>query len=125
MTGASRREIGAQAEARALAHLTARGCELVERNFRCRQGEIDLVVKDHGTLALVEVRFRRSASHGGAAPSVDWRKQRRLIRAARYLLASRPELACLPARFDVIAIDATASGREAIEWIRDAFRVGD
>jgi putative endonuclease len=123
MEDVRRREIGEHAEARALEYLQSRGCVLVERNFHCRGGEIDLVVLDHGTLALVEVRYRSRSSHGGAAGSVDWRKQRRLVQAARYLLAARPDLARLPARFDVIAMDATATGATATEWIRDAFQL--
>jgi putative endonuclease len=114
---------GRRYEAAALAHLESHGLKLLGRNFRCRGGEIDLVMQDGEVLALVEVRMRGSADFGGAAASVDARKQGRLITAARVLLRMRPDLARLPARFDVVAIDG-ADRDATIEWIRDAFRLG-
>ena len=120
-------ELGRRAEAQALAHLEARGLKLLERNFRCRGGEIDLVMLEGQTLVLVEVRSRASAAFGGAAASVGARKQRRLILAAKRLLLTRPAYRTLPARFDVVAFDAesAAAGAPArVDWIRDAFRLG-
>ena len=120
-------ELGRRAEAQALAHLEARGLKLLERNFRCRGGEIDLVMLDGPTLVLVEVRSRSSAAFGGAAASVDARKQRRLILAARRLLLTRPAYRALAARFDVVAFEAesaVAGSPARIDWIRDAFRLG-
>ena len=120
-------ELGRRAEAQALAHLEAHGLKLLERNFRCRGGEIDLVMLEEQTLVLVEVRSRASAAFGGAAASVDAHKQRRLILAAKRLLLTRPAYRRLAARFDVVAFDAesAAAGSPArIDWIRDAFRLG-
>lgn len=114
---------GRRYEALALAHLESQGLQLLERNFRCKGGEIDLVMRHGDVLALVEVRMRARVDFGGAAASVDGRKQRRLITAARVLLRTRPELAHLPARFDVVAIDGADRGA-SLEWIRDAFRLG-
>ena len=118
------KRLGDEAEARALAHLLARGLTLVERNYRVasgphrRGGEIDLIVRERdGTLVFVEVRKRASASHGGAAASIGAAKQRSLVLAAQHYLrrfASPP--AC---RFDVVAIDG-----EAITWLRAAFDAG-
>ena len=97
---------------------------LLERNYRCRAGEIDLVMLDGTTLALVEVRSRSTAAHGGAAASVGARKQQRFVRAARHLMLTRPEYRPLAARFDVVAIDAGKDGQPpAVRWIRDAFRM--
>jgi putative endonuclease len=110
-------------ERSALRYLQAHGLELVLRNHRCRQGEIDLVMLDGRTLVLVEVRYRRTTTFGGAAASVDSRKQRRLIAAARHLLATHSELRKYPARFDVIALSRAAKGAVAIEWIKAAFAV--
>lgn len=112
---------GEAAEDRALRYLQARGLSAIVRNYRCKTGEIDLVMRDAaGTLVFVEVRARvaRSAQRfGGAAASVTPAKQRRLIAAAEDFLAGHPGEA--PAcRFDVIAIDGTR-----IEWMRDAFGV--
>jgi putative endonuclease len=114
---------GRRYEALALAHLESRGLRLLERNFRCKGGEIDLVMQDGDVLVLVEVRMRSRADFGGAAASVDARKQGRLITAARVLLRARPELARLPARFDVVAIEGSDQAAP-IKWIRDAFRLG-
>jgi putative endonuclease len=116
--------LGRRAEDAACRHLEYNGLRLLARNYRCRAGEIDLVMFDGNTLVLVEVRSRSSAEHGGAAATVGTRKQARLTRAARHLLLTRPELRGFAARFDVIAIDAGPDGSPALTWIRDAFRVG-
>lgn len=111
---------GYRAEHLAASWLEHRGLQILDRNLLCRAGEIDLVARDGETLVFVEVRFRASGSHGGAAASVNRRKQQRLLRAARYflpLLTSRhfggreP-----PCRFDVVC---RQDGR--LEWIRHAF----
>lgn len=125
MSPDSTTERGRRGEDLACRHLEAQGLQLLERNYRCRAGEIDLVMLDRGTLVLVEVRSRSTSDHGGAAASVGFRKQQRFIRAARHLLLTRAELRRLPARFDVVAIDPGAAGNEGpvVTWIRDAFRV--
>jgi len=107
---------GAQAEDLACAHLERAGLKLVSRNYRCAQGEIDLIMDDRDTLVFVEVRYRRSNAFGTPAESVDRRKQARLRAAAgHYLLEHSADRAC---RFDVIAV----SGHDArIEWLRAAF----
>jgi len=116
---------GRAAEDLACRHLESRGLRLLERNYRCRAGELDLVMLEGTTLVLVEVRSRSSTSHGGAAASVGPRKQQRFIRAARHLLLTRPQYRKLPARFDVVAIESGLPGdAPRVEWIRDAFRAG-
>jgi putative endonuclease len=107
---------GAQAEALACSHLERAGLKLVARNYRCPQGEVDLIMDDHDTLVFVEVRYRRSVAFGTPAETVDRRKQARLQAAAsHYLLTQHADCVC---RFDVVAV----SGRDArIEWLRDAF----
>lgn len=113
----SRQIDGEAAEAQAASFLAARGFEILERNFRTRLGEIDLVARDGATLVFVEVRRRRSsAAWGGAAASVDGLKRRRLAAAARYYLARFREEP--PCRFDVVAIQG-----DSCEWLRDAFAV--
>ncbi|MEA3278839.1 MAG: YraN family protein [Pseudomonadota bacterium] len=99
----------------ACAYLERRGLRLVQRNYRCRRGEIDLVMRDTGTLAFVEVRYRANMRFGTPAETVDIHKQRRLTAAAAHYLQHQPTT--LPCRFDVIAI----SGDNRIDWIRDAF----
>jgi putative endonuclease len=117
--------LGRRAEDRALAYLESQGLKLLTRNHRCRGGEIDLVMQEGATLVLIEVRSRSRSDYGGAAASIGPRKQRRFILAARHLLRTRPALAKLRARFDVIAIDpGTTPGTTTLNWIKDAFRAG-
>jgi len=120
MDEGTRKEAGSAAENAALKFLAARGLQLVARNYRCRGGEIDLVMLDGETLALIEVRYRSSDAFGGAAASVTWHKQRRIVFAARHLLAMRRELNRYPARFDVVAVSGNGE-KPAIEWLKAAF----
>lgn len=114
-TPAQRR--GSAAEQAALDRLLAAGLEPLDRNFRCKVGEIDLILADRGEIVFVEVRSRGSASFGGAAASVGAFKQARIQRAAQHYLLRRFGQRAWPAcRFDVVAIDG---GR--IDWIRGAF----
>lgn len=119
-----RKEAGDRNEDLALAHLSAAGLKLLKRNYRCKGGEIDLVMLDGATLVLVEVRYRRDRRFGGAAASVTPTKQRRLLIAAKHLLLTSRELQRYRARFDLVAIDEGANGAAlpTLEWIRDAFR---
>ncbi|WP_213298091.1 YraN family protein [Paraburkholderia sacchari] len=123
-SNAERREAGARFESHALAFLQRQRLVLVARNVHCRGGELDLVMRDRdGTLVFVEVRARTRHGYGGAAASVGWHKQQRIVRAARYYLAGLAMNAhareALPTacRFDVVTFDG---GRLA--WLRDAFR---
>jgi putative endonuclease len=111
---------GAAAEDLALRYLEARGLTLVARNFRCRVGELDLIMRDAGYLVFVEVRSRRHSRYGTPAESVTRTKQQRLLRAAAfYLQRWRLDLPC---RFDVVAILQTEDDPR-MEWIRDAFQL--
>lgn len=112
---------GQQAEELALALLQARGLKLLTRNYRCPQGELDLVLTQGGTLVVVEVRFRRDPSHGSAAETVGRDKQRKLILATQHFLQSHAELRRKPLRFDVVAVTA-GKPEPAVEWIADAFQ---
>ena len=107
--------LGQSAESRAEAFLQAQGLQPVARNWRCRFGEIDLIMQDGATRVFVEVRLRSRDDFGGAAASVTPAKQRKLLAAARQYLATLKTLP--PCRFDVVAL----CGRAAPEWIRNAF----
>ncbi len=111
------REKGADKERLAQTYLEAQGLLLVASNYRCRRGEIDLVMRDGQTLVFVEVRYRASERFGGAAASVGLAKQRRLQAAAGHFLQGHGHGNALPCRFDVLAIGAG----DRIDWIRDAF----
>ncbi len=102
---------GQGGEQRALAHLSAHGLRLVESNFRCKSGEIDLILRDGEALVFVEVRQRQGASHGGAAASITPAKIGRLLRAAQTYLQRFPRVP--PCRFDVVAIDGPQ-----LDWLR-------
>jgi putative endonuclease len=112
-----RQLLGKLAEARAEAFLKRRGLSLESRNFRCRFGEIDLIMRDRdGTLVFVEVRSRSRGDFGSAAESITPAKQRRIILAAKhYIYGLAIEPTC---RFDVVAMDR---GQTEPIWIRDAF----
>ena len=107
--------LGREAETRAAAYLENCGLRLVDRNFRVRGGEIDLIMQDGRTLVFVEVRQRSRSQFGGAADSITAGKRRRIILAARHYLARRGDCAC---RFDCILIDVGQ-----LEWLKDAFAV--
>jgi putative endonuclease len=124
LPGSWRRQRGDDAEQNAEQWLTRQGLITIARNWRCRMGEIDLIMLDNDILVFVEVRFRSSVQHGGAAGSVDLRKQRRLIAAARHYLRLRPEAAQRQCRFDVIAVQPAGEGESGIDWIPGAFYAG-
>jgi putative endonuclease len=115
-----RKAIGQLGEELALQHLKSHGLKIIVRNYRCKMGELDLVMLDGNILVLVEVRTRARSDYGGPAASVDWAKQRRLVRAAEHLLMKRAELRRYPARFDVVAI-TTGDDEAKVDWIKSAF----
>src|ERR1700704_4719932 len=104
---------GDRAEKIAAGYLQRKGLALIETRYRCRWGEIDLILRDRDTLVFAEVRLRHSSTFGGAAYSVDRRKQARIIATARHYLARTKEAAC---RFDVVLLERIEPPR--IEWIR-------
>jgi putative endonuclease len=111
---------GAQAERLAERFLLKRGLTLLARNFRCRFGEIDLIMREGETLVFVEVRLRRSGQErnfGGPAASITPRKQARIAAAAQqYLAGLQPTPPC---RFDAVLLNQLAA--DEIEWLKDAF----
>jgi putative endonuclease len=115
---------GCAAEELAAGYLTARGISVLARNVRCKGGEIDLLCLDGPLLAVVEVRQRARGRFGGALASVTPAKQRKIIKAARYVLQTSRELRHRLMRFDVIGIEGLPDGDYEIAWIKDAFRAG-
>lgn len=110
--------LGQQAEDAAKAYLERHGLRCLERNFRTRFGEIDLVMDDRGTRVFVEVRYRRSRRCGGALESVDSRKQGRLRAAAQWYLGLHPKVTA--ARFDVIAVEPGPDRTPDFIWVKNA-----
>ncbi|HKT31670.1 MAG TPA: YraN family protein [Gammaproteobacteria bacterium] len=113
---------GRRAEDQALELLRTAGLKLRARNYRCPQGELDLVMDDGETLVMVEVRYRHERGFGGAAETVGTRKQDKLLRAAQHFLQQDVRHRRRPLRFDVIAVTEGAGGALQTEWIKDAFR---
>lgn len=116
MSGILAQSRGAAGEQFAADYLLRQGLTLIERNFRVRGGEIDLICRDGTMTVFVEVRRRSRADFGGAAESITHAKRARLILAARHWLARHGERPC---RFDCVLIDGPRG--DSIEWLRDAF----
>lgn len=116
------KELGRRGEAQAAAFLRAAGYRLLVANYRCRLGEIDLVCEQGAMLVFVEVKTRRTCSHGAPQEAVDARKQAQVLRCAQVLLAER-NWWHRPCRFDVMAVRAPADpdGDWHFEHLVDAF----
>jgi len=111
--------LGMRAERLALRYLKQQGLKLIVKNFRCKYGEIDLVMQDQDTLVFVEVRFRKKSDYGTGLESVDSHKQQRIFHTSRYFLQKNFSAKYFNIRFDMIAVDATFK----INWIKSAFEV--
>jgi putative endonuclease len=107
---------GLQAEQWAVQHLRQQGLRLIAQNYRCRFGEIDIIMQDQDVLVFVEVRSRRNADFGGAGASINARKQQRIILTAQHYLGSLKSVP--PCRFDAVLFDK--AGR-SFEWLKNAF----
>lgn len=108
---------GEKSEQIAYTYLLEQGLQSIEKNFRCKYGELDLIMRDSHTLVIVEVRFRRSNKYGGAVESITLKKQTRIIAATHYYLLINKINS--PIRFDVI----TMSNDSDINWIKNAFQL--
>lgn len=114
-------ELGRQAEDQACRFLEQRGMRLLSKNFRCRFGEIDLIMQDDDMLVFVEVRFRRNQLFGGPLASITPEKQRRLLLTAQTYLQQHPVKGKHAGiRFDVVAL----SKNPEIEWLPNAIEAG-
>ncbi|MCI7227256.1 YraN family protein [Lachnospiraceae bacterium OF09-6] len=111
----NRRETGTQYEERAAEYLIAQNYQILERNYRIRSGEIDIIARDGTVLVFIEVKYRKNDESGNPLEAVDIRKQRKIIKVARYYLYQK-KYGDVPCRFDVIGICGSH-----IEHIKDAF----
>jgi len=98
----------------------SQGFRLLEKNYRCRCGEIDLIMQDQKDIVFVEVRNRSRTDYGNAFDSIDRRKRAKLIKTATYYLQVKQWLYKVHSRFDVIALHPVA-GSIKLEWIKNAF----
>jgi len=116
-----RLSLGKKGEALAVTQLKALKYKILERNFKCSLGEIDIIARDRNTLVFVEVKTRATKDFGGPAAAVDWRKQRQLCKVALTYLIQK-KLTEVPARFDVVAVELLPPSPR-IEVIRNAFEL--
>jgi putative endonuclease len=108
---------GPAAEKLAAEFLQRNGLQLIESNFRCRHGEVDLILRDGDTIVFAEVRLRSNAAFGGAAASITPGKQAKVVRAAQFYL--QRNRCSSPCRFDAVLMDGLDATR--VEWILNAF----
>lgn len=111
------REMGTQWEGIAAQYLVKHGMRIVESNFRCRQGEIDLIGHHQGYLVFVEVKYRRTSHSGYALAAVDYRKMRRICRVADYYRYIHCLGDDVSVRYDVVAVQDGA-----VQWVQNAFQ---
>lgn len=119
LQNAQRKALGEQAESQALEYLQSRGLTLIERNHRCRCGEVDLLMFTGKTAVVVEVRHRSSPTHGGAADSVTPRKQTRVSRCAMLWWVRTGQRQFTHLRFDVVALGT----EHPPHWIQNAWQI--
>lgn len=112
----NKRKIGSEWEDRAAAYLEAGGMKIKERNYRCRQGEIDIIGLHKGYLVFVEVKYRAGTDKGYATEAVDYRKQCRICRVADYYRCVHATTQGMGVRYDVVAIQ-----KSEILWFQNAF----
>lgn len=112
----NKRAVGAAYEEKAARHLEKLGYRILKRNYRCKCGEIDLIARQDDYLVFVEVKYRHDSHAGYGAEAVDWRKQQRIVRAARWYLAQN-RIVDQPCRFDVVSFLG-----EEVQVIKDAFQ---
>ena len=112
----NKREKGAQKEEQVCAYLLSKDVKITERNFRCKQGEIDIIGYDGGFLVFFEVKYRSSRKAGSAAEAVGYAKQRKICRVADYYRMIHRCQEDTAIRFDVVAIDGNH-----IRWLKNAF----
>lgn len=111
-------EAGQVAEQKALDYLVAQGLKLVLRNYSCRMGEIDLIMRDKDYLVFIEVRARVNEQFGGGVASITYAKRQKIIKTTSHYMLKHKVYDKFPIRFDVISLDGKAG---AITWIKDAF----
>lgn len=113
----NKRSIGTEKETMAAEFLKQKGYRILEMNYRCRQGELDIVAQKEDVLVIVEVKFRSGSACGDPAEAVDGRKQRKICRVTLDYLMRHPQYQEKPCRFDVVCV----YGDGKIRQIEDAF----
>ena len=115
----NKRQQGSAVEQKVVDYLVKRNLELLWRNFYSYCGEIDLIMRDQDDLVFIEVRQRNNPYYGDGIMSVNYAKQQKIIKTAKYFLMRYPHYAKMPCRFDVVGVSTQAM----MQWVRDAFRL--
>ena len=116
----NKRQFGSEFEAFASQQLKLLGCKIIETNYLCKVGEIDIIARDKDNLVFVEVRYRKQKTYGGAVASVDLKKQKKLIKAASFYLQNNNLTNKVSCRFDVFAVEGSLD-KPTYNWIKAAF----
>ena len=119
----AKKKLGAAGEDLAVSKLKKMGYKILERNFRCRLGEIDVIARDGDSLVFVEVRTRSMPSFGDPAESISWQKRRKITRLAGWYVSAK-KWETFPVRFDVVAVDL-AGPSPRIDVLQGAFYACD
>jgi len=114
-------QMGHFVESMVASYLQQAGLRLLHRNFRCRLGEIDLVVEDRRYLIFVEVRYRATGHFGGPLASVTWQKQKTIRRVAQWYLKRFSHCQNRFCRFDVVGVSRVTAESAEFDWIQNAF----
>ena len=112
----NKRKTGSRYEEQAAAFLEKQGLLVIEKNFRCKSGEIDLIARDNEYLVFIEVKYRKGNWSGRALEAVNFAKQKTICKVARYFLAVEYHNVDIPCRFDVVGIDD-----KKVYWVKNAF----
>ena len=112
---------GQEAERLACTFLQSHNVTILERNYHCRQGEIDIIGREQNTIVFVEVRYRRHSQFGSGAESVTRNKQKKLLTTAQTYIARRLKRE-LPCRFDVLEAHSKDDGSLQFNWLKNAFQ---
>ena len=112
---------GDQYEKTARVYLEKAGLTLIQSNFHCRFGEIDLIMKDKTTICFIEVKYRSTLKFGGAAAAISRSKQVKLIKTANFYIMQNQTISNSPFRFDTITLQGDSNNKPEINWIQNAF----
>ncbi len=116
----NKRKIGGSNESLACDFITSHGGLIAERNFSCRQGEVDIIALDGGYLCFIEVKYRKDESFGLPEEAVSFQKQKKICKVSKFYLYSKYKSFDIPIRYDVLAI-SVIDGILSFRWIKDAF----
>ncbi len=111
---------GQQTEQACCRYLQQQGLKLVEKNYRTRGGEIDLIMRDQNTLVFVEVRYRNSRAYGGAVESVNYSKQQRILKTAQHYCQQYN--IDQPIRIDIVGMQTGQGKQYEFEWVKNALQ---